>query len=97
MAAAIRASVATQQQQQQQETRRSEDREEGGRPKKEEAGLRGPEEARGPRRPARTPGEGPGEQLPCRQAHPGPTGGTWAPDHKVGEKPLSSSWSPRQA
>lgn len=58
MAAAIRASVATQQQQQ--ETRRTEDREEGGRPKKEEVGLRGPEEARGPRRPARTPGEGPG-------------------------------------
>ena len=62
MAAAIRASVATQQQQQQ-ETRRTEDREEGGRPKKEEAGLRGPEEARGPRRPARTPGEGPGDEF----------------------------------
>ncbi|XP_055265151.1 E3 ubiquitin-protein ligase ZNF598 isoform X1 [Moschus berezovskii] len=61
VAAAIRASVATQQQQQQQqETRRTEDQEEGGRPKKEDAGLRGPEEARGPRRQARTQGEGPG-------------------------------------
>uniref|UniRef100_A0A8I3P283 Zinc finger protein 598, E3 ubiquitin ligase n=1 Tax=Canis lupus familiaris TaxID=9615 RepID=A0A8I3P283_CANLF len=61
VAAAIRASVAAQQQQQpQQETRKSEDREEGGRPKKEEAGLRGLEELRGPRRPARTQGEGPG-------------------------------------
>lgn len=70
MAAAIRASVAAQQQQQpQQETRKSEDREEGGRPKKEEAGLRGLEELRGPRRPARTQGEGPGElALPA---------GTW--------------------
>lgn len=88
MAAAIRASVAAQQQQQQQqETHRTEDREEGSRPKKEEAGLRGPEEACGPRRPARTPGEGPGEQLPCRQAHPGPTGRTQAPDNKAGEKP----------
>lgn len=62
MAAAIRASVAAQQQQQQQqETRRSEDREEGGRAKKEEAGLRGLEEPRGPRRPPRTQGEGAGE------------------------------------
>lgn len=62
MAAAIRASVAAQQQQQQQqETRRSEDREEGGRPKKEEAGVWGPEEPHGPRRPPRTQGEGPGE------------------------------------
>ncbi|XP_057551231.1 E3 ubiquitin-protein ligase ZNF598 isoform X2 [Hippopotamus amphibius kiboko] len=64
VAAAIRASVAAQQQQQQQqqqqEMRRSEDREEGGRPRKEEAGVRGPEEARGPRRPPRTQGEGPG-------------------------------------
>uniref|UniRef100_A0A8D1X4S7 RING-type E3 ubiquitin transferase n=1 Tax=Sus scrofa TaxID=9823 RepID=A0A8D1X4S7_PIG len=61
VAAAIRASVAAQQQQQQQqETRRSEDREEGGRPKKEEAGVWGPEEPHGPRRPPRTQGEGPG-------------------------------------
>ncbi|XP_054991405.1 E3 ubiquitin-protein ligase ZNF598 isoform X2 [Sorex araneus] len=49
VAAAIRASVAAQQQL---ETRRSEDR--------EEATLRGPEEPRGPRRPPRTQGEGPG-------------------------------------
>ncbi|XP_046524252.1 E3 ubiquitin-protein ligase ZNF598 isoform X2 [Equus quagga] len=62
VAAAIRASVAAQQQQQQ-EARRSEDREEGGRLKKEEAGARGTEEPRGPRRPPRTQGEGPGEQT----------------------------------
>lgn len=62
MAAAIRASVAVQQQQQQQqEARRSEDREEGGRVKKDEAGVRGLEELRGPRRPPRTQGEGAGE------------------------------------
>ncbi|XP_037364001.1 E3 ubiquitin-protein ligase ZNF598 [Talpa occidentalis] len=63
VAAAVRASVAAQQQQQQQqqqEPRRTEDREEGGRPRKEDAGGRGPEEPRGPRRPARTPGEGSG-------------------------------------
>lgn len=58
MAAAIRASVATQQQQ---ETHRSEDREEGSRLKKEEAGIWGAEEPRGPRRLLRTQGEGPGE------------------------------------
>uniref|UniRef100_A0A452VBD6 Zinc finger protein 598 n=1 Tax=Ursus maritimus TaxID=29073 RepID=A0A452VBD6_URSMA len=46
--------------QEQQETRRSEDREEDGRAKKEEAGLRGLEEPRGPRRPPRTQGEGAG-------------------------------------
>ncbi|XP_011888776.1 PREDICTED: zinc finger protein 598 isoform X6 [Cercocebus atys] len=57
VAAAVRASVAAQQQE---EARRSEDREEGGRPKKEEAAVRGPEEPRGPRRPPRTQGEGPG-------------------------------------
>ncbi|XP_070940006.1 E3 ubiquitin-protein ligase ZNF598 isoform X3 [Macaca nemestrina] len=57
LAAAVRASVAAQQQE---EARRSEDREEGGRPKKEEAAVRGPEEPRGPRRPPRTQGEGPG-------------------------------------
>ncbi|XP_061008532.1 E3 ubiquitin-protein ligase ZNF598 isoform X5 [Dama dama] len=91
VAAAIRASVAAQQQQQQQETHRTEDQEEGGRPKKEETGLRGPEEACGPRRPARTPGEGPGEQLPCRQAHPGPTGRTQAPDNKAGPKEASAN------
>ncbi|XP_059271883.1 E3 ubiquitin-protein ligase ZNF598 [Mustela nigripes] len=61
VAAAIRASVAVQQQQQQQqEARRSEDREEGGRAKKDEAGVRGLEELRGPRRPPRTQGEGAG-------------------------------------
>ncbi|XP_034526506.1 E3 ubiquitin-protein ligase ZNF598 isoform X3 [Ailuropoda melanoleuca] len=88
VAAAIRASVAAQQQQQQQqETRRSEDREEGGRAKKEEAGLRGLEEPRGPRRPPRTQGEGAGlkeaspngpvsqEGLPA----PGPATGTMLP------------------
>nr|XP_019568668.1 PREDICTED: zinc finger protein 598 isoform X1 [Rhinolophus sinicus] len=58
VAAAIRASVAAQQQQQ--ETHRNEDREEGSRLKKEEAGVRGPEEPRGLRRPLRTQGEGPG-------------------------------------
>ncbi|KAF5913795.1 hypothetical protein HPG69_002657, partial [Diceros bicornis minor] len=58
VAAAIRASVAAQQQQQ--EARRSEDREEGSRPKKDEVGARGPEEPRGPRRPPRSQGEGPG-------------------------------------
>ncbi|XP_007980279.3 E3 ubiquitin-protein ligase ZNF598 isoform X3 [Chlorocebus sabaeus] len=57
VAAAVRASVAAQQQE---EARRSEDREEGGRPKKEEVAVRGPEEPRGPRRPSRTQGEGPG-------------------------------------
>lgn len=56
MAAAIRASVATQQQQ---EIHRSEDREEGSRLKKEEAGMW--EEPRGARRLLRTQGEGPGE------------------------------------
>lgn len=58
MAAAIRASVATQQQP---EIHRSKDREEGSRLKKEEAGMRGAEEPRGPRRLLRTQGEGPGE------------------------------------
>lgn len=58
MAAAIRASVATQQQQ---EMHKSEDREEGSRLKKEEAGMWGAEEPRGPRRLLRTQGEGPGE------------------------------------
>lgn len=57
VAAAIRASVATQQQQ---ETHKSEDREEGSRLKKEEAGMWGAEEPRGPRRLLRTQGEGPG-------------------------------------
>ncbi|XP_045045673.1 E3 ubiquitin-protein ligase ZNF598 isoform X7 [Desmodus rotundus] len=57
VAAAIRASVAMQQKQ---ETHRSEDREEGGRLKKEEAGVWGPEEPRGPRRLLRAQGEGPG-------------------------------------
>ncbi|XP_054445375.1 E3 ubiquitin-protein ligase ZNF598 isoform X2 [Pteronotus mesoamericanus] len=57
VAAAIRASVAMQQKQ---ETHRSEDREEGGRLKKEEAGVWGPEEPRGPRRLLRTQGEGQG-------------------------------------
>ena len=47
--------------QQKQETHRSEDREEGGRLKKEEAGVWGPEEPRGPRRLLRAQGEGPGE------------------------------------
>lgn len=55
VAAAIRASVATQQQQ---EIHRSEDREEGSRLKKEEAGMW--EEPRGARRLLRTQGEGPG-------------------------------------
>ncbi|KAG8506403.1 E3 ubiquitin-protein ligase ZNF598, partial [Galemys pyrenaicus] len=59
VAAAIRASVAVQQPQPQ-ETRRSEDREEGSRLKKEDSGVRGPEEPRGPRRPPRTQGEGSG-------------------------------------
>ncbi|XP_019504375.1 PREDICTED: zinc finger protein 598 isoform X1 [Hipposideros armiger] len=58
VAAAIRASVAAQQQQQ--ETHRSEDREDGSRLKKEEAGMWGPEEPRGPRRLPRTQGEGQG-------------------------------------
>ncbi|XP_030704261.1 E3 ubiquitin-protein ligase ZNF598 isoform X2 [Globicephala melas] len=70
VAAAIRASVAAQQQQQQhqqhqqqqQDTRRSEDQEEGSRPRKEEAGARGPEEPRGPWRPPWTQGEGPGSK-----------------------------------
>ncbi|KAM6165951.1 E3 ubiquitin-protein ligase ZNF598 isoform 2-T2 [Erethizon dorsatum] len=57
VAAAIRASVATQQQD---ETHRNEDREEGSRPKKEEAAAQGPEEPYGPRRLTRTQGEGPG-------------------------------------
>lgn len=57
VAAAIRASVAMQQKQQ---THRSEDREEGSRLKKEEAGVWGPEEPRGPRRLLRAQGEGPG-------------------------------------
>ncbi|XP_016063468.1 PREDICTED: zinc finger protein 598, partial [Miniopterus natalensis] len=65
VAAAVRASVATQQQQQQQqqpqqETHRSEDREKGSRLKKEEAGMWGAEESRGPRRLLQTQGEGPG-------------------------------------
>lgn len=58
MAAAIRASVATQQQQ---EIHRSKDREEGSRLKKEEAGKWGAEEPRGPRRLLRTQGASPGE------------------------------------
>lgn len=60
MAAAIQASVAAQQQL---DTGRSEDR--------EEAGTRGPEEARGSWRPTRTQGEGPGEPGPCE--------GQWVP------------------
>ncbi|XP_023567470.1 E3 ubiquitin-protein ligase ZNF598 isoform X2 [Octodon degus] len=57
VAAAIRASVATQQQD---ETRKSEDHEEGSRPKKEEGAARGSEEPHGPRHLPRTQGEGPG-------------------------------------
>ncbi|XP_062955679.1 E3 ubiquitin-protein ligase ZNF598 isoform X2 [Cynocephalus volans] len=57
VAAAIRASVATQQQE---ETRRSEDREDGSRPKKEEAAAPRPMEPQGPRHLPRPQGEGPG-------------------------------------
>ncbi|KAL1780065.1 zinc finger protein 598 [Sigmodon hispidus] len=59
VAAAIRASVAAQQQE---ASHRAEDREEGSRAKKEEAAARGPEEPRGPRRPPRAQGEGPGSK-----------------------------------
>ncbi|KAM9209492.1 E3 ubiquitin-protein ligase ZNF598 isoform 2-T2 [Dugong dugon] len=58
VAAAIRASVATQQQE---EKRRSEDREEGSRAKEEAAG-RVSEEPRGARRSPRTQAEGPGSK-----------------------------------
>lgn len=109
MAAAIRASVAAQQQQQQ-EARRSEDREEGGRLKKEEAGARGTEEPRGPRRPPRTQGEGPGEQtLPAGSSaqaskHLGgerevpDEQGAWdwpGPTLEVNKNPYSA-WSPQR-
>lgn len=80
MAAAIRASVATQQE----EIRRSEDREEGGRPKKEEAAARGPDEPRGPRRLTRAQGEGPGKPgLPVGRPSPrkgvGSSWPAWSP------------------